>query len=119
MKKLGKVDQLGGHIKDRHEFFIKNLEEDTLERFRNILRTNFEESKYQELVDELSKLFDIRSEQFLDTDLHKFEVIVPKEVFTCLLVGEKDSLKEQVWEYFVDMLLHSYKQIGNGQILNE
>lgn len=101
---MGKIDELGCCIKDRHDYYIKNIDGEVLTKLREILAQPVSEGVFRELKQELEKFYDVKHEQFLDTELYKFEVIVPNEVFTCLLVDEKKELEMQVLEYFKDML---------------
>lgn len=109
MKEAGKIDEFGYSVMDRHDYFVRNIEVELLMKLREILVKPYSDNEFYELVEVLKKQYEVKFSRFLDTKiLHKFEVAVPFDVFTCLLVDESiESLKMQVVEYFKNMLAES------------
>jgi hypothetical protein len=99
---------MGCYIKDRHEFFVKLDETTILNPLREIIGSSEDDSeeKFEKFKTELKQSFEISHDEFLDSDsgLMQFEVIIPGNVFTCIVVGTKEELWRNVLEYFRDML---------------
>lgn len=96
---------MGTSIKDRHTFF-RTHDEELAEDLKKILKSSdlTEPQKYEKLLQELNTMWTHKIEQFVDTDLMQFELDIPFERFTCVIIGSKDQLWREVLEYFYEML---------------
>lgn len=96
---------MGTTIKDRHNFF-RNQEPDFVGALQDILDSADlgTDEKYEALVKELERMWPCEVGKFLDTEHEQFEVMVDNEVFTCLIIAQKDKLHEEVIQYFKEML---------------
>lgn len=105
LRTKNKADSMGTSIKERHKFF-RAQDEEFVAALTKILHSAdlSDQEKYEKLLEELKTMWPYKIDKFADTDLMKFELEIDYEKFTCLLIGTEVGLKNEVLEYFKEML---------------
>lgn len=109
-KELGKVDSMGATLSERSDFFLKHPNDNFINALKSILDKKLDtDTKYEQLVKELETMWPCKVENFFGTEMQQFECFVDFEQFTVNLVATKGELKNEVVNYFSEMLNIPYQ----------